>query len=259
VDKFLDTFLGDLFPDLADRDIHFAGESFGGKYVPVYAAMTRRKFASVILVDPFVDPGNAALGTYDHFCPQDRESRRREEEGESSPPRYLNETACAAMAAAYSQCETLSKTCSATYDADFCFLASDGCNEVTKYFTDEIRPGGRDPYDDRQVCDKPPLCDDMGRFDVDPSRKVQLYLHVHTNLCQTTGMDRTNVFFNLKHVKQALGLPQDFKYDSISWRFNEIWNELPEVVVPSTRELTALLDDKHTRILVINGNNDGVM
>jgi hypothetical protein len=72
-------------------------------------------------------------------------------------------------------------------------------------------------------------------------------------------MDRTNVFFNLKHVKQALGLPQDFKYDSISWRFNEIWNELPEVVVPSTRELTALLDDKHTRILVINGNNDGVM
>lgn len=60
-------------------------------------------------------------------------------------------------------------------------------------------------------------------------------------------------------MKQALGFPEDFKYESISWRFNEVWNTLPDIVVPSTRELTALLDDKHTRVLVINGNNDGII
>jgi carboxypeptidase C (cathepsin A) len=60
-------------------------------------------------------------------------------------------------------------------------------------------------------------------------------------------------------VKQALRLPDSFKYEAISWRFNEVWNKLPDMVVPSTRELTALLDDKHTRVLVINGNNDGIV
>lgn len=60
-------------------------------------------------------------------------------------------------------------------------------------------------------------------------------------------------------MKQALGLPAAFEYESISWRFNAVWNELPDMVVPSTRELTALLDVKDTRVLAINGNNDGII
>jgi carboxypeptidase C (cathepsin A) len=71
------------------------------------------------------------------------------------------------------------------------------------------------------------------------------------------GQNRTHTYFNLPHVKQALGLPADFLYEPASMGFNQLWNTLPEVVVPSTRELTALLDVKHTRVLVINGNNDG--
>jgi cathepsin A (carboxypeptidase C) len=162
MDKFLDAFIDDLFPELSGRAIHFAGESFGGKYVPVYAAMTRRKFDSIILVDPYTEPGNHALGQYEHFCPT--KTRDSPMTKESSPPRYLNETACAAMEAAYSRCEKLSKACSSTYDADICWLVIDGCNEVTKWFQDEIRPGGRDPYDDRRICREPPLCNDMGKF-----------------------------------------------------------------------------------------------
>ncbi|OIW32743.1 carboxypeptidase Y [Coniochaeta ligniaria NRRL 30616] len=231
VDKFLDVFLTDLFPELSDRPIHFAGESFGGKYVPVYTAMTRRRFESIILVDPSIDPALQDLSMYLHYCPEKRE---RWEVEKSSPPRYLNETACAAMEAAYSKCDKLRRACVLTYDADTCWLAAHGCQEVTNWFMDEIRPGGRDPYDDRRVCKEAPLCNDLGD-------------------------KRTNIYLNLPHVKHALGLPANFKYESISWRFNEVWNTIPDIVLPSTREITALLDNKHTRVLVINGNNDGII
>jgi carboxypeptidase C (cathepsin A) len=49
------------------------------------------------------------------------------------------------------------------------------------------------------------------------------------------------------------------KYEAIDFRFNEVWNTLPDIVLPSTRELTALLDVKHIEILVMNGNNDGAV
>lgn len=159
MDRFLDVFLTDLFPELSDHTLHSAGESFGGKYVPVYAAMTRRKFDSIILVDPFVDAAQRSLGVYQHFCPIKRDTETKDEEG---PPRYLNETACAAMEAAYSRCEKLHRACVATYDADSCWLTEDGCADVDRWVADEVRPGGRDPYDDRRVCHEPPLCNDLG-------------------------------------------------------------------------------------------------
>lgn len=165
MDKFLDVFLADLFPELGDgRPLHFAGESFGGKYVPVYTAMARRRFESVILVDAAVDPAAHALATYLHFCPVTREEQRgamMQEEG-SRPPRYLNETACAAMEAAYSRCDKARRACGATYDADTCWLAQEVCLPVMEWVLDETRPGGRDPYDDRRVCREMPLCNDLG-------------------------------------------------------------------------------------------------
>jgi len=167
VDKFLDAFLGDLFPELGARPVHFAGESFGGKYVPVYAAMTRRRFESIILVDPFVDPALHALSTYEHFCPVRRGDEGFSGEGrgerKGAPPRYLNETACVAMEAGYGRCDRLRKECVATYDADICWLAGDVCNGVARWVADETGPGGRDPYDDRRTCGEPPLCNDMGK------------------------------------------------------------------------------------------------
>lgn len=162
MDKFLDVFLTDLFPDLGDRDIHFAGESFGGQYVPAYVAMTRRRFDSVILVDPYVEPIRHSLGVYEHFCPLTRD--KEEQTKGSGPPRYLNETACAAMEEDYSKCEKLQAPCSSSYDADICVLAGPDCLRLTRWFEDEIRPGGRDPYDDRNTCYEMPLCSDVGMF-----------------------------------------------------------------------------------------------
>ncbi|KAB5576257.1 carboxypeptidase Y [Coniochaeta sp. 2T2.1] len=238
VDKFLDVFLTDLFPELEGREIHFAGESFGGKYVPVYAAMTRRRFESVVLVDPYVDPALHSLGSWGHFCPLG-ESERREDRGgkitKGGLERYLNATACEAMEGAYSKCERARRACSDTYEEYVCRVAARECEDVSKWWMDEIGPGGRDPYDDRSVCDR------------------------GIDLCHDMGQDRTNVFFNLPHVKQALGLPEDFEYESISWGFSQAWSTLPDGIIPSTRELTALLDDKHTRVLVMQGNNDGVI
>jgi carboxypeptidase C (cathepsin A) len=160
MDKFLDTFLNDLFPELKDRPVHFAGESFGGKYVPVYTAMTRRKFESIILVDPYIDPALHALSMYEHFCPVKGDEREVQKDGR--PPRYVNETACAAMESVYGKCDTFRKECESTYNADICFRGLDECEKVSKWVDREGRPGGRDPYDDRRTCGKPPLCNDMG-------------------------------------------------------------------------------------------------
>jgi cathepsin A (carboxypeptidase C) len=227
--------------------------------VPVYAAMTDRKFESIILVDPYVDPALHALSMYLHFCPEKTIGEgRMKKRDDGPPPRYLNETACAAMESAYGRCDKLRRVCVATYDADMCRLAQDGCEGVAKWVADEVRPGGRDPYDDRRTCREPPLCNDMGIY-------ISLS-HTHKGEDESegadridAGQDRTDSYFNLPRVKQALGLPDDFNYESVNLRFNRVWDALPDVVVPSVRELTALLDDKHTRVLVINGNNDGAI
>lgn len=38
--------------------------------------------------------------------------------------------------------------------------------------------------------------------------------------------------------------------------FNEKWNEQSDITLPSSREVSRLLDEKNTPILVLNGNND---
>jgi carboxypeptidase C (cathepsin A) len=160
--SFLDIFLNDLFPELADRPIHFAGESFGGKYVPVYTSMSRRVYESIVLVDPFLDPARHALGIYDHFCPAPGEPREPDNEGDR-PSRYFNETVCRAMEDAYDHCSGLGDLCRMTYDPSICFIAREDCwNDFFAHLIDQAVPGGRDPYDDRHKCVKPPLCGGLG-------------------------------------------------------------------------------------------------
>nr|XP_036575995.1 carboxypeptidase Y [Colletotrichum truncatum]KAF6782666.1 carboxypeptidase Y [Colletotrichum truncatum] len=56
--------LFDLFPHLDDgkREFHLAGESFAGHYIPHFISAMRWNLSSVILVDPYIDSAESALG-----------------------------------------------------------------------------------------------------------------------------------------------------------------------------------------------------
>lgn len=150
-DKFLDGFFA-LFPKQeSGRQIIFAGESFGGKYVPIYASRSRRKFDSIILVDPYIDFAHEALGMYEHFCVSGSER-----EG-------MNKTECEAMERGYPTCDRHGQACRSTYDPLICETAMKVCNEsVVIHFPDG--PKGRNPYDDRLVCGELPLCGTTGTY-----------------------------------------------------------------------------------------------
>lgn len=157
-DKFLDTFFGDLFSTLRDRPIHIAGESFGGKYVPIYTSMTRHKIDSIILVNALVNMPQTVLGKYEHFCvpfptPSEEASHHR-----------FNASSCTLMEEGYSQCDKFSRMCDLTYDADTCSTAFEKCLPLEEVFQREVAPGGRHPYDDRLICEKPPICGKLGEL-----------------------------------------------------------------------------------------------
>lgn len=158
-DKLLDTFL-DLFPDLQGRPIHFSGESFGGKYVPTYTSMMRRKMDSIILVDPLIDFSQVILGIYDHFCLPASETSSADD----GPPRYMNATSCAEMEKHYAACDKFGQLCSTTYDGDFCMTAALKCLDMYEVYLREVVPGGRNPYDERLTCKTPPICGQLGEM-----------------------------------------------------------------------------------------------
>ncbi|KAJ3520329.1 hypothetical protein NM208_g13752 [Fusarium decemcellulare] len=220
-DKFLDGFL-DVFPEFHDRPIHFAGESFGGKYVPVYSAMTRRKFASIILVDPLIDLYNTIMGLYDHFCVGHAE-------GDAvRPPRYMNDTACERMEELSVNCEKMGQVCRDTYDENLCAGAVAACEPVGEEYMREVVPGGRHPYDDRLACKEPPLCGNLG-------------------------MERVSTYLNRDEVQKALGFPHHIDFQSVNMELNAKWSSQADVTLPSTRELSTLLDQRQTRVINTQG------
>ncbi|KAH7239774.1 Alpha/Beta hydrolase protein [Fusarium solani] len=229
-DHFLETFLTEFFPQLQDREVHLAGESFGGRYCPVYASMTKRKLTSVMLFNALVDERWRSLGAYRHLC---------RSKTISNP---LNGTACAEMEAAYPACYKFGQLCSATYDADICSEASKNCAAVWEPFYQQVVPGGRNPYDDRTKCTTPPMCGHLGK---PASRKPR--------------MEQVEKYMNSENLQRALGFERAVNYSVVNMDLNTEWATHPDMVIPSTRELSNILDDKATPILVVNGNNDVIV
>ncbi|KAI1871595.1 uncharacterized protein JN550_004589 [Neoarthrinium moseri] len=223
-DKFLDIFLDELFPALKKGPVHFAGESYGGQYLPVYASITRRRFTSIILVDALVSFAANTLGTYEHLC-----INRWGNTTENRLP--INATACAIMETTYPICDKFGSLCDATYDPEVCFTAVEKCAPIGDFLAALVQSGEFDPYDDRLTCEDPPICGHMGM------EEVELYL-------------------NSSNVKSALGFPSSFDYKVVNFDFNVKWMAGGQAFVPKTRELIDILDNKHTPILVLNGQND---
>lgn len=117
--------------------------------------MMRRRFASLILVDPLVNLPRSVLGLYHHLCVPHPITRGN---------RTFSAAACEQMVPKYSACEKAAAACDSTYDAETCLAAADTCQSLYNVFQQEVVPGGWNPYDDRKQCEGPPICGDMGEF-----------------------------------------------------------------------------------------------
>ncbi|CAJ2507563.1 Uu.00g087490.m01.CDS01 [Anthostomella pinea] len=234
--KFLSVFFEEVFPGFSQLPLHIAGESFGGTYVPGFVEYISRRqqlgvpgtfngtIHSITLVDAVIDIlGSGALGQYDHMC--------QFENGENKKKFGFSKETCAVFEPAVPECERLNRQCLDTYDGNICRAAYIFCAEEIVSSIDP-KPGGRNPYDDRILCNGTlPLCG-IGSYE-------QQYL-------------------NTAHVQDALGLDH-WNFSSVNYDLNSRWTASNEIFLPTTRELTYILDETPTRVFVLNGNNDIVV
>lgn len=74
-------------------------------------------------------------------------------------------------------------------------------------------------------------------------------------LCSDLNGGPAAAYLNQAWVQERLGF-WNVSFELIDFDLNERWTESKNAYVPTTRELTWLLDNTHVRILFINGNND---
>ncbi|PKK52363.1 hypothetical protein CI102_6816 [Trichoderma harzianum] len=222
------------FPQYFQHGFYIAGESFGGRYVPRFTAdLVRRQLAGapvafpvqvrgIVLANALVDGTYSPLGHYELFCTD-------------SPTADLlrfNATACDAIAAAMPEAERLQRVCQATYDASLCQAAIEfGQRNLYKYFQAQVDALKHSPYD---RCDVPPTCIPKSEYS-------------------------TGDYFNKPDIQSLLGIGEYQKYVSINFNLNANWSTRPEIMLPTTREVSYLVDVAKVRFLVLNGNYDVII
>lgn len=145
----------EAFPDLARKPLHLAGESYGGRWIPVYGDWVLRynelappadeiPLASLIAISAWTSPPKQNPSIYDVAC-----------HPYGKYPAVLNETACAAMEAGYQDCELLLEACSTTRDTLMCAEAGERCTaDMTSYLLTQHT----NKYDRRVECPAPGQC-----------------------------------------------------------------------------------------------------
>ncbi|KAI1176037.1 alpha/beta-hydrolase [Nemania sp. FL0916] len=256
---FLSEFVA-RFPQYFDSGFYVAGESFGGRYVPRYVAdivsaqqqqqqRTQKekrqgkiinndedddddsnaalpvKIDGIILVDAYIDGISRVLGYYEMFCTDEYQDRLR-----------FNETACSSIAAATPRAEYLLNVCQETYEFQDCLAAVLYASaNIEIYFQEVIETGKYSPYDLRLPCDLPNLsCIPPNEF----------YSETH---------------LNRPEVQKLLGFDPPHRYRAVNMSLNFAWAGQPEMQIPTTRNVSWLLDEGDVRILVFNGDYDGVI
>ncbi|KAI1754124.1 alpha/beta-hydrolase [Xylaria castorea] len=225
------------FPQYFDHGFYVAGESFGGRYAPRYVAdivsdqldqeedALPVKVDGIILVDAFVDGVSHMIGHYDLFCTAEYQNLLR-----------FNETTCASIAAAVPRAEYLLSVCQKSQDPQDCGIATLYAQaNIENYFRDEVARGKYSPYDLRLSCELPDM------FCIPPA---EFYTESH---------------LNRPEIQKLLGFDAPREYRAANFSLNAIWSEQPEILVPTTRNVSWLLDEGDLRILVFNGVYDAAI
>ncbi|EME78965.1 uncharacterized protein MYCFIDRAFT_34326 [Pseudocercospora fijiensis CIRAD86] len=225
------------YPQYFAKGLFIAGESFGGIYVPRFTSdivqeqLSFREGAlevpihGIILVDALVDGASSPLGHYEMFCT-----------GEAEFPVHFNQSTCDAIAMAMPEAERLQHLCQSTQDPYVCSTSHEfGLNNIYRYLQEqEVDTRRRSPYDLRLPCGEDRFCI--------PKSPISIEHHL-----------------NRPEIQRRLGLRQPVEYVSINFSLNAAFTAHPENLIPTTREVTFLLDEGELSVLVMNGNFDAVM
>jgi hypothetical protein len=86
----------------------------------------------------------------------------------------------------------------------------------------------------RLGCDAPPICIPVDEYSV-------------------------GNYLNNPEIQALLGIGKYQEYISINFNLNFNWSTRPEIMLPTTREVSYLVDVAKVRFLVLNGNYDIIM
>ncbi|KAM0541906.1 hypothetical protein ACHAPJ_013053 [Fusarium lateritium] len=218
--KFLQLFVSQVFPNLADRPFHISGESYGNN---LYPKRPQVNLESVLIGNGYVSPLDTAFGYWETLCTTNP--------GVEKP--VFNSTRCDIMAANLPRCLDLAKVCYDHPDHAICEAAQAVCWEgVIKYYDGESGAnGGRNRFDITFPCESG---DDMCYKE---SALIQNYL-------------------NLPHVFKALGVPSALtNYSIYAWEVEEAFATGVDEGINTQAQILYLLNHD-VDVLLYQGNLD---
>ncbi|KAM0481366.1 hypothetical protein ACHAPX_003470 [Trichoderma viride] len=207
------------FPEYSTQDFHIAGESYGGHYVPTFAAeILKHEDRNINLKSIAVGNGLTDEFTqYAYYRPMAC--------GEGGYDAVLSESQCNAMDNALPRCQSLIKQCYDSESAWLCVPASIYCNNA---FIGPYQQTGYNPYDIRSKCE------DSG------------------NLCYK-GLGYITEFLNKPDVMEALGAEVS-SYDSCNFDINRNFLMHGDWMKPIYRLIPSLLEK--IPVLIYAGDAD---
>ena len=145
------TLFFDSFPEYQTNPFHMAGESYVGRYMPVFATEVLShppsernfNFTSVLIGNGLTDP----LTQFDYYEPMAC--------GRGGYPSILDESECQSMRNALPRCKELIGNCYASQTPGACFPATVYCSNAEM---SPVSERGKNPYDVRIDCESDVLC-----------------------------------------------------------------------------------------------------
>lgn len=207
------------FPEYAERDFHIAGESYGGHYIPVFAAEILshedRSFnlTSVMIGNGLTDP----LTQYEYYQPMAC--------GKGGEPAVLEPEVCESQAEAIPRCLSLIESCYESGSVWSCVPATIYCNngQMGPY-----QKTGRNVYDIREMCKGSNLCYEQLQYIDD--------------------------YLNLPEVKTSLGVEVD-EYQSCNFDVNRNFMFAGDWMQPYFKKVIDLLESG-LPVLIYAGDKD---
>ncbi|PPQ83849.1 hypothetical protein CVT25_000908 [Psilocybe cyanescens] len=155
------------FDQFKGRSFHMAGESYGGRYLPLFASavydqnsrlieagLTPINLQSVVIGNGLTDTFGMVLSYYDMQCTK-----------ASAFPLIVDIESCVAQKALLKRCETWMKaSCEDQYDAINCRAAYTFCSDT---YSSPFLSTGMNPYDMSKVCEgdrEETLCYPQNKF-----------------------------------------------------------------------------------------------
>lgn len=212
------------YPFLMKNDLHIAGESYAGRYIPVFADAINadkripKKVKSVLIGNGLVSP----IAEYSSYQPMLC--------GKGGRISVLSDKVCSKMENSSPNCLRHVQGCM-NQDRMDCMLAGPACSPL------EEQIQKFNPYDIRDAS-----CADS-----------------KTKLCYPE-LDNVQDFFNSFEVKTAIGLsdPQNFDFQICNNKMNSKFYSSEDPFQPTFHNITNLLEGD-TSVLVYNGDADIIL